>query len=251
MTPKAPPQTITLRDSEGKRLGARLLIPDTTPIGSGTRANVYKVLLRTESPNPGMEAQDEYMAMKVYKGAKPEMHAENTMHGHGVLSMSLPESEKSRLTNVYTDEKGRVFMPLLNTDSWVVSMGGNDSQDREELKKEKLHSIPNFNVILSQLLDAVEDMGRKSVPMGADLYLLTVHRQTHALDYAYTDMEAVHADLRESPEQIVLRNFYWVAGAFNHFLHECVQEPTLYLARVRLEVISRMMHIATSQMSGA
>ncbi len=242
MALEAPPQKITLRDAEGRERKVSMLIPDQTPIGSGTRSKVYRVFVQKEGDlNPAdAPAGGEYMAMKVYTTAQPLEHAKSTMEGHGILSRNLPESEKHRIANVYTDEEGRVFLPLLNTDSRVVSMGNNDSQDRRELKEKKLESIPNFNAILGQLLDAVEEMGSRGIPMGPDVYLLKVHRETNALDYAYADMESMHAKPGQSPEQVVLNNLYWAAGAFNHFLHECVKDPALYLARVRQEVASRM-----------
>lgn len=234
------PQVVTLTSSKGKERRVQVLVPDKTPIGRGTRADVFRVLV-TDDTKDKTQSPARYMAMKVYKdGMPPREHAKNTMNGHDILSMNLPASEKHRLIDVSIDEDGRVFMPLLNTDAWVVGMGQNNSPDRDDLQKNKLESIPNFNSILIELMDAVEKLGRNGVPVGPDVYFLTVNRETRSLDYAYADKEAMKVERTQTPEQVTLLNLYWAAGALNHFLHECVQEPGMYLARVRQEAHSRM-----------
>lgn len=241
MLSEAVPQKVTLTDSEGNKHHAEVLIPDETHFASGTRSQVYKVLVRTDGPVVAGDASgDRPMAMKVYKSEEnPANHARNTRRGRDILSLNLPDTEVSHIAEIFFDDQNRLFLPLLNEDSWVVSVGPNESVDRNELRQKKLDAIPNFNAVLEQLLDAVEAMGNKGIPMGSDVYFLRIHRKTGKMDYTYADMEAVSVG-RESPEQTTLNNLYWAAGAFNHFLHECVKDPVPYLVRVRQEVISRM-----------
>ncbi len=191
------------------------------------RAQVYEVLVNGEQ-----------MAKKQFRDPNG---ADRAMQGHGILESNLPPRERPLLVPM-TKEKGEnaVVMPKLNNTAWVVSMGKNTSKDRDELTANKLKSIPNFNAVLKQLMDAVQECGDKCLAMGPDVYFLAIDKKTKELGYRYADTESMVTEGQVPPEETPLANIYWAAGMLYQFLQECVENPEPYLARVQSEALSRM-----------
>ena len=202
-------------------------------IGRGTRAKVDAVLVSVDGQDP------KPMARKIL--GSPE-RARQAQKGYERLKLNLPREEQEKLVReFYVGTNGNdVYMTLLNEDKRVISMGKNESQDRAELQQNKLKAIPNFSAIVQQLLDAMEKAGDKCLPIGPDVYFFTIDRKTNEMDYVYADTETAAARSELRDDEVVLMNLYWAGGALNHFLHECVEQPDMYLDLVRREVLSRI-----------
>jgi hypothetical protein len=196
-------------------------------IGRGTRARIMEILLDGEP-----------MARKEYGMNNGALRA---MQGHRILQLNLPKTEVATLVPIELDViHNAIVMPKLNEHAWVVSMGGNQSADRQTLQAAKLPQIPNFNDVVAQLMNAVQDCGDRGLEMGPDVYFLKVDRETHQLSYVYADTESVHTQPTEDIHNVPLRNLYWAAGALHLFLRECTEQPDPYLVRVRQEALQRM-----------
>lgn len=196
-------------------------------IGRGTRARIMEILL-----------DGERMARKEYRMNNGALRA---MQGHRILQLNLPKTEVATLVPMELDAaRNAIVMPKLNEHEWVVSMGKNQSADRQVLQATKLPEIPNFNEVAAQLMDAVQDCGDRGLEMGPDVYFLKVDRETHELSYVYADTESVHNQPVEDIHNVPLRNVYWAAGSLHLFLRECVEVPDPYLVRVRQEALQRM-----------
>ncbi len=196
-------------------------------IGRGTRARIMEILL-----------DGERMARKEYGMNNGALRA---MLGHRILQLNLPKTEVPTLVPMELDvTHNAIVMPKLNEHAWVVSMGKNQSADRQALQASKLPEIPNFNEVAAQLMDAVQDCGDRGLEMGPDVYFLKVDRETHELSYVYADTESVHNQPVEDIHNVPLRNVYWAAGSLHLFLRECVEVPDPYLVRVWQEALQRM-----------
>lgn len=223
---------LDVEDAERKPCALEINTRPVQEIGRGMRAKVFEVCVRTH------DGLIKHVAMKSFncKGG-----ADAAARGYEYLRANLPEVEKEKLIkDFYVDTRGnRIFLEIPEN-TWVVSMGKNESRDRTELTEAKLKTIPNFSVCVAGLLDAMEKAGEKALSIGPDVYFFTINRATGEMSYVYGDTETASHRPNFSYDAVPIMNLYWAGGALNHFLHECVEDPDMYLARVHKEVMYRM-----------